>query len=70
MSLVEKIVSQTHELPEDFNVCSAQQIARSEREKALQNSVDHIKNTVPRRISRSLLWLEKKQHPFGYQRGR
>ena len=37
MPLVEKIVSQTHELPDDFNVRSAQQAARSEREKVLKN---------------------------------
>ena len=54
MPLVEKIVSQTHELPDDFNVRSAQQAARSEREKVLKDSVDHIKNTVPRKVSRSL----------------
>ena len=35
-------------------MCSAQQAARSEREKALENSVDHIKNTVPKKVSRSL----------------
>ena len=54
MPLVEKIVSQTHELPDDFNMRSAQQAARSEREKVLKVSVDHIKNTVPRKVSRSL----------------
>ena len=54
MPLVEKIISQTHELPDDFNVRSAQQAARSEREKVLKDSVDHIKNTVPRKVSRSL----------------
>ena len=35
-------------------MCSAQQAAQSEREKALENSVDHIKNTVPKKVSRSL----------------
>ena len=54
MPLVEKIVSQTHELLDDFNVRSAQQAARSEKEKVLKDSVDHIKKTVPRKVTRSL----------------
>ena len=53
MPLVEKIVSHTATTV-DLNVHSAQQAARSESEKALKNSVDHIKNTVPRKVSRSL----------------
>ena len=64
MPLVEKIVSYTATTV-DLNVHSAQQAARSESEKALKNSVDHIKNTVPRKVSRSLDLAGEKEHPFG-----
>lgn len=54
MPLVEKIVSQTHELPDDAKVRSAQQNVRSDREKATKDAANYIKKTLPRKASRAL----------------
>ena len=45
--LVEKIVSQTHELPDEEKIRSEQQCGRSLREKELKDTVDHVKKTIP-----------------------
>ena len=45
--LIEKIVSQTHELPDEEKIRSEQQCGRSLREKELKDTVDHVKKTIP-----------------------
>lgn len=65
MLLFEKIVSQTRQLPEDFNARAAKQAARTEREKALKNSVDHVKSTLPTKVLRTLDLAGEKGAPFG-----
>ena len=52
--LVEKIVSQSHELPEENDVRSAKQEARSDREQAAKDKLRNVKDTLPKKSSRAL----------------
>ena len=48
--LVEQIVSQSHQLPEDSLTKLAQQEVRSERLKELEHRAERIKEMAPRKI--------------------
>ena len=48
--LVEQIVSQSHQLPEDSLTTLAQQEVRSERLKELEHRAEGIKEMAPRKI--------------------
>ena len=50
--LVEQIVSQSHQLPEDSLTKLAQQEVRSERLKELQHRAERIKQMAPRKTQR------------------
>ena len=52
--LVEQIVSQSHQLPEDSLTKLAQQEVRSERSKELEHRAEHIKEMAPRKTQRAL----------------
>ena len=52
--LVEQIVSQSHQLPEDSLTKLAQQQVRSERSKELQHRAERIKEMTPRKTQRAL----------------
>ena len=51
--LVEHIVSQSHQLPEDFLTKLAQQEERSERLKELEHRAERIKEMAPRKTQRT-----------------
>ena len=53
-SLVEKIISQTHELPKVDNVKSAKQEARNDRQNAAKDKLRKVKDTLPKTSSRAL----------------
>ena len=52
--LVEQIVSQSHQLPEDSLTKLAQQEVRSERLKELEHRAERIKEMAPRKTQRTL----------------
>ena len=52
--LVEQIVSQSHQLPEDSLTTLAQQEVRSERLKELEHRAERIKEMAPRKTQRAL----------------
>ena len=52
--LVEQIVSQSHQLPEDSLTKLAQQEVRSERSKELEHRAERIKEMAPRKTQRAL----------------
>ena len=52
--LDEQIVSQSHQLPEDSLIESAQQEVRSERLKELEDRVERIKKMEPKKTQRAL----------------
>ena len=52
--LVEQIVSQSHQLPEDSLTKPAQQEVRSERPKELEHRAERIKEMTPRKTQRAL----------------
>ena len=52
--LVEQIVSQSHQLPEDSLTKLAQQEVRSERSKELEHRAERIKEMTPRKTQRAL----------------
>ena len=52
--LVEQIVSQSHQLPEDSLTKLAQQEVRSERSKELEHRAERIKEMAPRKTQREL----------------
>ena len=52
--LVEQIVSQSHQLPEDFLAKLAQQEVRSERLKELEHRAERIKEMTPRKTQQAL----------------
>ena len=52
--LVEQIVSQSHELPEDCLVKSAQQAVTTERSKELEDRTERIKEMAPCKTKRAL----------------
>ena len=52
--LVQQIVSQSHELPEDSLVKSAQQAVTRERSKELEDRTERIKEMAPRKTKRAL----------------
>ena len=52
--LVEQIVSQSHQLPEDSLKKLAQQEVRSERLKELEHRAEHIKEMAPRKTEQAL----------------
>ena len=52
--LVEQIVSQSHQLPEDSLTKLAQQEIRSERSKELEHRAERIKEMAPRKTQRAL----------------
>ena len=45
--LVQQIVAQSHQMPDDSLVKSLQQVVRSERSKALQDGAVHIRDLAP-----------------------
>ena len=53
--LVEQIVSQSHQLPEDSLTKLAQQEIRSERSKELEHRAERIKEMAPRKTQRKEL---------------
>ena len=53
-TLVEQIVSQSHELPEDCLVKSAQQAVTTERSKELEDRTERIKEMAPCKTKRAL----------------
>ena len=53
-TLVEQIESQSHQLPEDSIIKSAQQAVRSERLKDLEDRPERIKETAPQKTQRAL----------------
>ena len=57
--LVEQIVSQSHQLPEDSLTKLAQQEVRSERLKELEHRAERIKEMTPRKTQRALDLAEK-----------
>ena len=61
--LVEQIVSQSHQLPEDSLTKLAQQDVRSERLKELDHRVERIKEMAPRKIQRALDLAAEKGSP-------
>ena len=52
--LVEQVVSQSHQLPEDSLIKSAQQEVRSERLKELEDRVERIEEMEPKKTQRAL----------------
>ena len=58
--LVEQIVSQSHQLPEDSLTKLAQQEVRSERSKELEHRAERIKEMAPRKTQRALDLATKK----------
>jgi len=52
--LVEKIVSQSHELPDETAVKTAKQESHSEKEKASKDAYENLRENLPRTIARSL----------------
>ena len=52
--LVEQIVSQVHQLPEDSLIRSAQQEVRAERVKTLQERAERLKEVAPQKTRRAL----------------
>ena len=52
--LVEQIVSQSHQLPEDSLPKLAQQEVKSERSKELEHRAERIKKMAPRKTQRAL----------------
>ena len=54
MPLVEQIVSQTHQLPDDSPIKSTQQAVRGERAKDLESRAERIKEVAPKKTRRSL----------------
>ena len=58
--LVEQIVSQSHQLPEDSLTKLAQQEVRSERSKELEHRAERIKEMAPRKTQRALDVATKK----------
>ena len=58
--LVQRIVAQSHQMPDDFLVKPLQQAVRSERVKALQDRAGHIREVAPQKVQRTLdLAVEK-----------
>ena len=58
--LVEQIMNQSHQLPEDSLVNSLHQAAKSEKAKELTNIVDNLKQIVPRKTQRALDLAQEK----------
>ena len=58
--LVEQIVSQSHQLPEDSLIKSAQQSVTSERLKGLEDRAVRIKEMAPQKTKRALDLAAKK----------
>ena len=52
--LVEKIVSQSYELPEENDVRSAKQEALRDREQVAKDKLRNFKDTLPKKLSRAL----------------
>ena len=52
--LVQQIVAQSHQMPDDSLVKPLQQAVRSERAKALQDRVVHIREVAPQKVQRAL----------------
>ena len=52
--LVQQIVAQSHQLPDDSLVKPLQQAVRSERAKALQDRAVHIREVAPQKVQRTL----------------
>ena len=58
--LVQQIVAQSHQMPDDSLVKPLQQAVRSERAKALQDRAVHIREVAPQKVQRALdLAVEK-----------
>ena len=55
--LVEKIVSQVHQLPEDSLIRSAQQEVRAERAKNFEERAERLKEVAPQKLTRCALDL-------------
>ena len=52
--LVQQIVAQSHQMPDDSLVKPLQQAVRSERAKALQDRALHIREVAPQKVQRAL----------------
>ena len=52
--LVQQIVAQSHQMPDDSLVKPLQQAVRSERAKALQDRAVHIREVAPQKVQRAL----------------
>ena len=52
--LVQQIVAQSHQMPDDSLVKPLQQANRSERAAALQDRVEHIRGITPQKVQRAL----------------
>ena len=63
--LVQQIVAQSHQMPDDSLVKPLQQAVRSERAKALQHRAMHIREVPPQKVQRALNLAAEKGHQFG-----
>ena len=52
--LVQQIVAQSHQMPDDSLVKPLQQAMRSERATALQDRAGHIRGVAPQKVQRAL----------------
>ena len=52
--LVQQIVAQSHQMPDDSLVKPLQQAMRSERATALQDRAEHIRGVAPQKVQRAL----------------
>ena len=52
--LVQQIVAQSHQMPDDSLVKPLQQAMRSERAMALQDRAEHIRGVAPQKVQRAL----------------
>ena len=58
--LVQQIVAQSHQMPNDSLVKPLQQAMRSERATALQDRAEHIRGVAPQKVQRALDLAAKK----------
>ena len=51
--LVEQIVAQTHELPDDYTITTLQQHNRRDKDARLRESLEEVKNALPEQTKRA-----------------
>ena len=63
--LVERVVSQTHQLPDESLVTSLQQAVKSEKAAELRDTTEKIKEAAPLKTKRMLDLTAEKGHQSG-----